>query len=270
MKLLRVIASQLGGRVRKCENYDSHVCDFAVDASNYGQPVAVKGFPFSEQLRVSREGRKVELAENPEYLRLTVKGSLPVYGVCSINKPGLVAREKSRLRIGRESSWPVYIPSRSKPSIQLQEFLHSHSVHDAIRDLLANGVESVHVFDGGITLYSQPSNPDQVLSYLNVLLRLVHDQDANILDLAALPVEFQQLAPLIRKWAEPDDAERSALIDESSKDALSDLVRAVAPKFNQIGQYLDSLAGRPMPEDATALGTLAEAASEAQIKLRDK
>jgi hypothetical protein len=56
-------------------------------------------------------------------------------------------------------------------------------------------------------------------------------------------------------------------LDEASDGELGELVKAVEPRFAAINQYLDSFDDRPMPQAATALGTLAECTVEAQLKL---
>ena len=87
-------------------------------------------------------------------------------------------------------------------------------------------------------------------------------------DLSALPDSFRDLKPFILRWAESDDAERTALLEESTQEPLRELIEAVSPHFEQINEYLDSFGDRPAPEAATALGALAEAAAEARLKLQ--
>jgi hypothetical protein len=73
---------------------------------------------------------------------------------------------------------------------------------------------------------------------------------------------------LIQKWGIQDDGERLALLEQSPKESLALLVDVIAPKFEEINHYLESFGIKLLPNEATALSVLAEAANEAMLMLK--
>jgi hypothetical protein len=85
---------------------------------------------------------------------------------------------------------------------------------------------------------------------------------------AIFPEALRPLAPLLAKWAIDDDDERSRKVKRCARSARQKLVDAVVPLLPTIDSFLDSFGANP-PEEACALGSLAQAALEAQSLLRD-
>ena len=86
-------------------------------------------------------------------------------------------------------------------------------------------------------------------------------------DLTALPAQFHDLIPLMEQWSIGDDVERDAKMQAATDEELRQLHEAVAPRFDAINAYLDE----HDDEEATPyLGTLAEAAVEAQLDLENR
>ena len=120
-----------------------------------------------------------------------------------------------------------------------------------------------------MVLYFKPSGADAVVRVIDILTSLVGPAKPRTIPAgtASLPRKLRNLFPLMKRCAESDDADRSRLLEEASKRALENLVEAVEPHLGEIDDYLNSFGDRPMPEAATALGTLAECAVEARLLL---
>jgi hypothetical protein len=268
--ILRTVAEKLGTRVRNCQEFDPNVCRFAVDADHQWRPFAVSGYPFSQEIRLVHNGRRIAVSANPDYLRIKVEGELIVNGVLSINKANKTqSMERTPLRIKDDARWPVFTSDQARGSSEIRSLLESSALHDAVEQLLADKADSLHIFEGAVVLYSKARDADQLMNDITTLSRLVgplRRQDSSTY-LKVLPTRFHYLIPLILKWAESDDQERAALLDRSSKDSLGELAKAIASEFDAINEYLDSFRYERMPEAATALGRLAESATEAQLRL---
>jgi len=83
---------------------------------------------------------------------------------------------------------------------------------------------------------------------------------------ASLPDVLQPLVPLIARWGFEDDEERRRKLKRCSHSTRQKLADAVVPLLPAIDQFLDSFGTNP-PEEACALGSLAQAAIEAQSSL---
>jgi hypothetical protein len=132
--------------------------------------------------------------------------------------------------------------------------------------------ESLHFTKGEIGFYVKRRTAD----FLNSVIDSVIDLAAEVecpkepLNMKGMPLQFQSLAPLIAKWALPDDSERKDLLDMTSDLALRALIMEVSPYLRAIDWYLASFGNSPPSEEAMALGRLAEATLEAKQRLNDK
>jgi len=268
--ILRTIADERRTRVRNIEDYDPNACQFTIDAAHEWRPVATEGHPFWQEIRFSLDGRRVTISANQGWFRLKVEGKLKV-GVCSINKSNQIEMmEKTELRVAADPRWDIFVPARTRPSIDLRSFLKLPRLHDAVVQLLGTDPSSgLHIFAGALLLYARAHSAQELSDKIEILSRLVgtYRPLIRLSDLISLPERFHHLIPLIVKWAEPDDLKRAALLDESSNSSLSELVQALAPEFDEIDWYLSSFDDTAWPEAATALGRVAECAVEARPKL---
>lgn len=93
---------------------------------------------------------------------------------------------------------------------------------------------------------------------------------AGDLDSSLLPAELQPLAPLIWRYAESDDVDRSALLENASDEELRELNEAPSGHWDAINAFLDeNVAAEPGPrqEVALALDSFSQAAMEARYEL---
>jgi hypothetical protein len=270
---LRVLSKQVGRPVKRCNHWDRNVCDFKI-SENYRVWKAVTGHPFLRELRFQHQGRRITLMANPEYIciRVDSKDNFPI--VCSINQDEKVLfMKEANLYVGDDQRCPVFIQQSDTASDTLLALLKSSALLEVVEQFLRDRSESLHISNGRITLFSTVSSAGEVNSAIEKLSFLMDRCEAlgapRVSDFSDLPAQFHNLVPLIERWAESDDADRDALLDEASDSELMDLVSAVDPRFKQINEYLDSFEGTPT-ESATALGTLAECAAEAQLKLSQR
>jgi len=93
---------------------------------------------------------------------------------------------------------------------------------------------------------------------------------ADELDFGLLPGELRDLAPLIARYAESDDVDRSELLENASNEELRELSEAPAAHWDAINAFLDEhVAAEPGPRQdvALALDSFSQAAMEARYAL---
>ena len=88
------------------------------------------------------------------------------------------------------------------------------------------------------------------------------------LDFTLLPSELQHLGPLIARYAESDDVERSADLANATDEELRALSDGPSLHWDAINAFLDEhVAGDPGPPVALALDSFSHAAMEAKLGL---
>jgi hypothetical protein len=96
--------------------------------------------------------------------------------------------------------------------------------------------------------------------------------DETDLDFSLLPDDLQHLAPLIARYAESDDTDRSKLLANASADDLRVLSTAAEPHWDAINAFLDDNMELPGPRQdlAIALDGFSQAAMEARNELEER
>jgi hypothetical protein len=93
------------------------------------------------------------------------------------------------------------------------------------------------------------------------------------LDFSLLPDELRHLAPLIPRYVELDDGDRTELLDSFSADELREVSEAPAAHWDAINAFLDEYVAAPpgpLQDLAVALGNFSEAAMEAYLRLEER
>jgi hypothetical protein len=93
------------------------------------------------------------------------------------------------------------------------------------------------------------------------------------LDFSLLPEELRHLSPLIARYAESDDVDRSALLANASDEELRELSEGPGAHWDAINTFLDeNVAGEPGPRQdvALALDSFSQAAMEARNELEQR
>jgi hypothetical protein len=170
------------------------------------------------------------------------------------------------MRVGQSSA----VDHRDKKAEGLRLFLERSDVHAAIQRPIVGDSDSLHFFEGAVTLYSSPNSTEELRSALDCLASLaaLFPPTLAVMNLHSLPNSLFGLAGLIQKWAIGDDSERADLLEESPTSELRDLVTAVDAHFEEISRYRSSV--EDSDEVAIALGTLEECAEEARLMLKPK
>jgi hypothetical protein len=279
--LLRAIARDEKKRVQRCELYDRNVCDFEFSDFNVhidpiskkyrvSAPLIRSGGPFTIKVGLLRGGHPVFIWANSEVMLISVRGQLRTQTTCSINGPNADDFRLSKLAV-EGLGFHVFIRSAVKPTKELLAFLSSSEVQRSAQALIRRDTDSLRFRIGEVALYVHPQSAEEARGAIEILLTFVGPfrPQREQWNLAGLPPEFQHFAPLIKKWAEPDDSLRSDLISEAGEPTLRELLESVAPHFDSINAYLYSL-GDDLPEAAMALQALAECAAEARMAIKDR
>jgi len=133
--------------------------------------------------------------------------------------------------------------------------------------------ESIHFTNGDLSFYLRSPTLGRITESIDRMIDLANQIETREeeLDLRVLPLRFNPLIPLTKKWAVGDDLEREDLLARSSRAELRALVEKVEPYLTSIDSYLDSFGDRPPSAEAAAvLGKLAECAVEAKLYLTRK
>jgi hypothetical protein len=266
VSLLKAVAKRFGKRVHETNLFDANVCTSPTDPDHPWKHLPLPGDIFRHKVDIAYAAHRVRLRANGEFVVAEIPGSLDV-DVLSINRQDKIFQlEPSRFKV---PSFPALQIFASSIGDTLRQFLASPSLTLALTALRLKDAESLHICRNGPVLYFKPESPDELLSAVDALCDLVGklpSSEAGV-NLDALPPEFKKLSSLIHEWAEPDDELRSELLERKSKAALKKFVAAVEPHIPSINVYLDSFKEEAPPEAATALGALAECASEARLIL---
>jgi hypothetical protein len=125
------------------------------------------------------------------------------------------------LQVEGERNYPVFI--RTQVTEELRTFLLSSMLRQTARRLIRHDDDSLHFRVGCAYIYFRPDSERDITDAIEVLTSVVGPFTAQreSWNLAALPREFQNLAPLIRKWPECDDVVRSDLVHEATDFSLS-------------------------------------------------
>jgi hypothetical protein len=264
-------------RTAATNSYDRNVCRYEVNPKDYGNLKLIAGYPLTRQLRVKCGNYRIDLAASPEYLGIRLHGKFTAPAI-SINRPEANYPLGYQTRVedlrNADSAWPVFVRAAEKQSELLETALHSATLLNAVRLLLKEPYETLHIHNEGVNLYFKPPSVEEVQTAIEALTSLIGDVGRaipeNPLDRSAFPGQFEDLLPLVRRWGILDDGDRDALLAKSSPVAIRRLVNSVGPHLPAINFYLDSFGDQPVSEAACALGALAECTVEAQLALAAK
>jgi hypothetical protein len=93
------------------------------------------------------------------------------------------------------------------------------------------------------------------------------------LDFSLLPEDLRHLGPLITRYAESDDVDRSALLSGVSNEELRELSDGPSAHWDAINAFLDeNVEAEPGPRQdiALALDSFSQAAMEARYELEER
>jgi hypothetical protein len=272
VKSLNEIAGKYGKRTTSVNLIDPQVGRIPYDwkdvFSDKDKPIPPDCFIRKVSYKV--DDYKIMLCVNDEYLVARIEGAFDNSVICSfvnnqVHDPGKHASKA----LCKDYGFEVFVNSSYEESTI--SFLQNPSFKNYINLLRLSPKESLHIGNGWASLYLQRFKCDDVLDTLDILyqlLSLIPPAKETPINFEGLPEKFKTLLPGIKRWAIPDDNDRSEKLAKASSKTLTQLVKTVSPYFTEINQYLDSFGNRPLPEHAILLGTLAECATEAQLILK--
>ncbi len=269
LEVLREMAKQSKGRVSSISLYDANVCTWTHPADRSWEYIIVSGEPFSKQLRYAYRGHRIRIFASNYFLEAAVAGSFAIDPLSinrkNANDPLLKAAYILTMNDGRYSCFTKsgMLSSSHKNFFVRVEFIA------LMRELNLQSQESVHFAQDNVSVYLYKPPLFRVSTAIERLIDLAQSVGGDLdLDPSVLPVQFHPLIPLIKKWAIADDADREDFLETLSRSDLQSFASEVEPYLSSIDCYLDSFRSQPPPEEAVALGRLAECAVEARQHLK--
>jgi hypothetical protein len=244
---LDVLARQLHVQVKRCEHFNPNVGAWAY-----------------RELRARVRGYRVSALLSESHVEVEVKG-LDTQVSFSINGPDRVCLLDRPL--GTSLSCPVFVAvSATQTTI---EWLHAPENTKLLADLDLAPHESLQVYRNAVVLIGElgRANEKTVLRLCDLADRVRNETREGLIDGLAFSVEklppaLQSLAPLVHRFATGDDAIRDDLITETAAAEWALVCAQVEPLLPQINAFLDSFGARPLSNEATLIGRLAEAVVE--------
>jgi hypothetical protein len=222
----------------------------------------------TNQLRARYRGHKVELLANVEWIRADIEANYGNFELLMINRrPGTTYGRPARTMKTATAEYALY--SIDGDLSEPQSKLYESGVLERLLDAISpEEGEEINVSQRLVRVYLHRANTNRVVTVIDAVIRLMpHEKRGGNISFT-LPDALRPLAPLLAKWAIDDDDERSRKLKRSSMSARENLVDTVVPLLPAIDAFLDSFGANP-PEEACALGSLAQAALEAQSMLSD-
>jgi len=218
----------------------------------------------TQQLRAVYRGHKIELLANNSLILADIEARYGQFELLLINplltripygKPALtieaVGVKHSIFTIGGTLS-------RSQ-----SELCQSRILRRLLDVIEPQEGEEINISQQLFRVYLSAPRTNRVMAVINAVIDLMPHETPEREFADILPEDLQPLVPLIPKWAIEDDKERSRKLRRCAQSTRRKLIDAVLPLLPAIDKFLDSLGANP-PEEACALGSLAQAALEAQ------
>jgi hypothetical protein len=248
--LLLNLAHSLSGRVRK-------------------KTVQLQGgATLTRQLRGLYRGHKIELLANEELILTDVEAAYGGFELLQINRRSTRFQYGKPARTITTSSTKHTIFTRDGNFSPAQVELWESGALARILDVIdPQEGEEINISQRLVRVYLQRPSMDRVTTIIDAVIDLMPHEHGGPAAFATFPEALRPLVPLLGKWAIDDDDERSRKLKRSTRPTRQKLVDAVVPLLSAIDDFLDSFGANP-PEEACALGSLAQAALEAQLLLR--
>lgn len=266
------LAKEFRGKRKVLNCFDANVCKSDFKPSRPHETEYLPGDLFEFEVRFQFGEHKFRASANNEFISLELRLEDVVCSpIFTLNRPDRVMLIKTPVKQVKQLSRQVYASDNSAAA-GVSTWLNTPSNLECLQTFSLGENDSLHVYANQLRTYLHNPSQDKVVAMLPLLQKLVshlHLKSEDIVDFNTLPEQFRQLKPLMEKWAVSDDQERSVLVDEASQQALKKLVQAVSPHMEAINTFLDSFENRPLSDAAALLGTLAECATEAKLRLEN-
>jgi hypothetical protein len=162
---------------------------------------------------------------------------------------------------------PVFYNPQSSKEVLVRQWLDGGG-REAVKGLRLGPKDRVDVNLGDVSGFlSGRSAPADVHSFVEGLAALARSLPPPPRKRRpTVPAAFTDLQSSVKKWAITDDRDRNTKLRRASKQDLLRLVDAATPRLRDIDDAI-SAAEEPLSEDLIDLGSLAQAALEAEIEL---
>jgi hypothetical protein len=219
---------------------------------------------FQESIRFRWKGLPTEIRFNGSLAVLESKIDFNA-GVWSINYPDrIMMTRQPQTEPTMVERWPLFVTGPF--SSRAYTIWHSRSFRDLLNGLALGKNESLHFYRNAVTLYVEASDIPTFTQRAETLLAFLQryaPTEIKSYRIVQIPAAFKDLRDIAQAWAISDDITRSEMVENSSTEDLRRLVGCVMPRISEINEYLSV----HFDEESAALGALAEAASEAKLRL---
>ena len=227
------------------------------------------GATLTQQLRGLYRGHKIELLANNELILADVEASYGRFELIQINPRSTRFQHGKPARTVTTSGAKHAIFTLDGNLSLAQAELYESGILGRLLDVIdPSEGEEINVSQRLVRVYLQRPNMDRVTTIIDAVIDLMPHEQGTPAAFATIPEALRPLVPLLAKWAIDDDDERSRKLKRCTRSTRQKLVDAVVPLLPTIDSFLDSFGANP-PEEACALGSLAQAALEAQSLLPD-
>lgn len=269
LQVLQDLRTRYGGRLSRCNMHDPNVSTSSLDWADALKPGPPPPDRFVQQLKFRYAARPVVIYGSRLCLSVRLLADIGINFTFSINRVDRLMPEPSPAPAWPTQRWPVFVYGDARGAAA--RFLSTPQLMRAIDALNLSADESLHVYRNAVDIYTSStiaSRVEELLEGAGALADALPRARLHRTDYSSVPEIFRSLVPLLEKWSQSDDDDRAERLARSSRAELTKFVAAVEPHFESINRYLDGFGDKSMPESATALGALAEAAAEAQILLQ--
>lgn len=250
---LRAIAEAFGSRMRKKRVY------------------LEDGSVLTQSLRATFREHKIELLANDNLVLADVEARYGEFKLLKINeRPSKYRFGNTAATISASAAEHTVRTIDGKLSRAQAELIASGVLSRLIERINLQTDEELNISQGLVRAYLRLATAERLMSFINAVMEVMpHEESGRYNEIKQLPEELQALIPLLPKWAIDDDEERTRKVRRCSPSTRQKLVDTVVPLLPEINQFLDGFGKNP-PEAVCALGSLAQAAVEAQMLLASK
>ncbi len=268
--VVKGLAKEFRGKTERLNCFDANVCKSDFRPTRPWETKYLPGDLFEFEVRFLWCNHHFRASANNDYVLLALRlNDVVCSPIFTVNRPDTVMGIKIAVKRPRELVLQVYSSDKASAAAA-SGWLSNRANLRCVKSFTLGPKDSLHVYANQLKLYLHNPSRETVVEMLSRLVKLLshlHLVSEDAVDLSVLPEAFQNLKPFIEKWAISDDHERSLLVDKASRQVLTNLVQNVHPHIDAISKYLDSFGDRALSDNAILLGTLAECAMEAKLRL---
>jgi hypothetical protein len=180
----------------------------------------------------------------------------------TVNRKDTVYSTTDKLQDQTALPYKIYAHRRNDPSVAACLLL----IRKYLLQLELGKKEGLFFYNGSINLLINSQRlliPElRLLAKIRTLIVKHFPEEEQNIDQSKIPADLRDLAPLLKTWAIPDDAEREKKIRKLPSAKRQQLVDRVQPQISKIDRWLSSFRSRPMPYEAQLMGNLAELVTE--------